>query len=47
LFHTGLVRMYKVRIWAFKTEIVGIAPFLGWPCRIECCPVPEYGGMLL
>jgi hypothetical protein len=38
--------MYKVVIWAVKTEIVGIAPALGLQHKTECCPVKEYGGVL-
>jgi hypothetical protein len=45
LVHTERFRVYKLAIWAVKTEIVGIAPALGLRHMTECCPVQEYGGM--
>jgi hypothetical protein len=37
--------MYKVRIWAIKKEIGGIAPALNRPRKAECCPELEDGGV--
>ena len=43
LVHPERFQVYKVPIWAIKTEIVGIAPALGQQRRTECCGVKEYG----
>ena len=45
LVHSRRFRMYKVRIWAIKKEIGGIAPALKRPCKAECCPELEDGGV--
>jgi hypothetical protein len=36
LVHSEGFRVYKVPIWAVKTEIVAIAPTLGRPRKTEC-----------
>jgi hypothetical protein len=45
LVQSEVFRVYKSPIWAVKTEIVGIAPALGLPCKTDCCPVQENGGV--
>jgi hypothetical protein len=45
LVHSERFRVYKMPIWAVKTEIVGIAPALELQHKANCCPVKEYGGV--
>jgi hypothetical protein len=46
LVHSERFQVYKMPIWAVKTEIVGIAPTLGQQRRTECGAVKEYGEAL-